>query len=346
MERVKAGQGSGHVVGFVVRVGPATEAGRGGLQQIHGVDLETTLFRGGLEGRGHGEGLEGLDDALGVGLLEARAQLAVRGEVALGGVDVDHQEDAAEQLEQLVEFLEDLLEEQVVGLDHEDRTGGRVAELPGHAVVAELHAAVEAGGVDHDGAGLGELARGQLEIDPADRLGVVDGGVEQGLGVVRLADLLGELAVGAVDGEVQGGRVREGLHGAGVAGDLVLALLRVGDVDHARIGGQAGDLAHVTGRQGVHQGRLATLEGAEDQHIGLLLRDLLGQGLELVRHVPQRGTELAPGEVIGRAVEGAGGLPKGMDQVLDDGVEFFAELAEQGAHGAFPGVCRREVQWI
>ena len=77
----------------------------GGAEQVHRVDLQPPVVGGALEGRAHGEVLEGVDDAEGVLLLEARHQGPVRGEVALGGVEVDDQEDPAEQLEQVFELL-------------------------------------------------------------------------------------------------------------------------------------------------------------------------------------------------------------------------------------------------
>ena len=339
--------GAVQVVGQVVLEG--AEAGAGGVglghvpakargsrvQEVHGVDLQASLVGGGLERAAHGQVLEGLDDAQRVLLLEARLQAPVRRQVALGRVEVDDQEDAAEQLEQLVEFGEDLLEEQVVGLDHEDRAGRSVAEVARHAVVAELHAAVQAGRVDHDRAGLGQLAGGQLEVDAPDRLREVDGRVEAGL-VAGRAQALGQLAVGAMDGKVQGLQVAVRLGLARVARDGVLARLGVRDVDHAGVGRQAGDLADVGRRERVHQRGLTTLERPEDQHVSLLLGNLVGQADELVGQVDEHRLELLTGELVRGRLEGGGGVRGRLDQGSNDDIELFAELAEQGAHEAGP----------
>ncbi len=73
---------------------------------------------------GHRERLEGLDDLLGTLALRARAQAAIGLQVALLRVHIDDEEDAAEEIEQLIELGEDLLEEKVVRLHHKDRAGG------------------------------------------------------------------------------------------------------------------------------------------------------------------------------------------------------------------------------
>src|SRR5690606_19825334 len=109
--------------------------------------------------------------------------------------EVHDEEDAAEELEELAELVEDLLEEEIVRLHDEDRARGRVAEVACHPVVAELHPRIEPRGVDEHGAGLGEIRNIELDVDLADRVRHVDGRIERLAGELRLADAAGELIV-------------------------------------------------------------------------------------------------------------------------------------------------------
>ena len=54
---------------------------------------------------------------------------------------------------------------------------------------------------------------------------------------------------------------------------------------------------------GVHERRLAALEGAEQEHVGLLLADLVDQGLELVLQVEEVGPDLLEVEVLASAAQ-------------------------------------------
>src|SRR5690606_42085743 len=92
-----------------------------------------------------------------------------RQKVLLRRIEVYDEEDAAEQLEQLAELVENLLEKEIIRLDDEDRAGGRIAEVPRQAVVAELHPRVESRGADEDGAGLRESGDVELDVDSAAR---------------------------------------------------------------------------------------------------------------------------------------------------------------------------------
>src|SRR4051794_15553554 len=98
----------------------------------------------------------------------ARPQLSIRLEIPFAGVDVDDQEDAAEQIEQLIELLEYLLEEKIVGLHHEDGTGGTAAEFSRERGVAEVHAAIQAGSIDEHRARFLQARDRQLYVDAAD----------------------------------------------------------------------------------------------------------------------------------------------------------------------------------
>ena len=257
----------------------------GGVHQVHRIDAQATLVGGGFQGRAHGEVFKGLDHADRVVAFQAGHQGAVGHHVALGAVQVDHQEDAAEEVQQFVELVEDLLEEQVVGLDHEDRAGGGVAELLGHAVVAELHAAVETGGVHQDRTGVGQVPSGNLDVHSADGFVKVQGRIELRARVFDAANAVREFRVSPGHLNAQGGGILEDFRVAVVARYRELAVVRVGHIDHARVRGQAGHLAHVGGAHGVHERGLAALQGAEDQDVGLLLRHLVCQYRELIRHV-------------------------------------------------------------
>ena len=149
-ERVEVGLPTGRRLVVVAFAEPVAR----GTKQVDGVDLESSRVGRVLERLAHRQVLERIDDAQGVFLLEARYQRAVGGEVALGRVEVDHEEDAAEEVQEVLELSEHLLKEQVVRLHDEDRARCRVAEVPRHAVVAELHSAVEARRVHEDRAGL------------------------------------------------------------------------------------------------------------------------------------------------------------------------------------------------
>src|SRR5690606_41009754 len=78
----------------------------------------TTLFRS--QRRRHRQVLECLDDLPRALVLEARCERAVRQQILLRRIEVDDQEDPAEELEELAELVEHLLEEEVVGLDRSE----------------------------------------------------------------------------------------------------------------------------------------------------------------------------------------------------------------------------------
>src|SRR4030095_7081236 len=96
----------------------------------------------------HGQRLKCLEDLPGILALRARLQAAVRLQVALARVHVDHEENAAEEPEQLIELREDLLEKKVVRLHHKNRARRAVSEFARDDVIAEVHPAVEARSVD------------------------------------------------------------------------------------------------------------------------------------------------------------------------------------------------------
>src|SRR5690606_33777 len=118
-------------------------------------------------------------------------------------------------------------------LDDEDRAGGRIAEVPRHAVVAELHPRVESRGVDEDGAGLREIGNVELDVDSADRVRHVHGRIERLAGELGLADAPGQLVVPVGDDLAQRVAVREGGFAPVVVRDLEAGLVRVRYVHHA-----------------------------------------------------------------------------------------------------------------
>ena len=106
------------------------------------------------------------------------------------------------------------------------------------------------------------------------------------------AQFAGELAVGATDVPVERGRIREALGLAVVTGDVEVPLGCVAEVDHARVGGEARDLADVRAGERVHQRGLTALQGAEEQDVSLLLGDLVDEALDLVLEVEQFSSDL------------------------------------------------------
>src|SRR5262249_4372512 len=81
------------------------QARAGGAQAVDRIDGEPALLARLLELRAHRKLLEGGDDARRIAPLEARAELAVRPEIVLGRIEIDDEEDAAEQAQELVELV-------------------------------------------------------------------------------------------------------------------------------------------------------------------------------------------------------------------------------------------------
>src|SRR5690606_40835271 len=91
-----------------------------GAKEVHRVDAEAAVLGSFLQRRRHRQVLECLDDLPRALVLEARCERAVRQQILLRRIEVDDQEDSAEELEELAELVEHLLEEEVVGLDRSE----------------------------------------------------------------------------------------------------------------------------------------------------------------------------------------------------------------------------------
>src|SRR5581483_8023269 len=94
------------------RAGAEARARR--AQEVDRVDLEAALVARTPERLAHRELLERREDLRRIAPLQARPEAAVGLEVPLGGIEVHDEEDAAEEPQQVVELVEDLLEEEVV----------------------------------------------------------------------------------------------------------------------------------------------------------------------------------------------------------------------------------------
>ena len=215
-------------------------------------------------------------------MLQARGQRAVGLEVLLGGVEIDDQKDATEQLQQLLKLGEYLLKKQVVGLDDEDRTRRRIPKIPRHPVVAKLHPAVEPGRIHQHRTRLGEVTGRHFHVDPTNGFGHVCCRVKLLAAGFDFPNPLVERPVGVSDGLLDRLPLMQCLLLAVVAGDHERRVRGVGDVDHAGVSGQAGHLADVRGAHRVHERRLATFKRPENQHVSLLLGHLVDQRLHLV----------------------------------------------------------------
>ena len=245
--------------------------------QIHRVNPHAPRVVRRAQRPGHRERAERLQHALGMFALGARAQAAVGREVAFSGVHIHHDEDAAEDPEQLVELREDLIEKKVVRLHHEDRARRAVAELAREHVVAEIHPAVEPRRVHEDHRGFVERWHGHLDVHAPDRLGKIHRGIECDAGLLRRADLRGEHGMRVLHDGLQLHAAAE--HGLApvVARDGVVRRLRVLHEDEARIAGERRDFAHVSAAQCIHQRALAALQRAENQQVGVLAFELVGE---------------------------------------------------------------------
>jgi hypothetical protein len=134
----------------------------------------------------------------------------------------------------------------------------------------------------------------------------------------------------------QGGGIGEDAGLAVVAGHRELLLVGVRDVHHAGVGGQAGHLAHIRGGERVHQRRLAALERAEDEHIGLLLGDLVDQHLELLGEIRQVPQDLAPRQLPAGAAQDFRRAAEGRKQRSKRLLELFTELTQERSHVHLP----------
>ncbi len=199
-------------------------------------------------------------------------------------------------------------------------------------VVAEIHAAVEAGVVDEDGAGFGEGGDGEFDVDAADGFAEVVAGIEVAAAFFGLADLGGEGDVGIGDDILEDLAIGEDGFAAIVAGGGEVGFFAVADVDEAGVAGERGDFADVATADGIHERGLAALEGAEDEEVGLLAVELLHERTEARAGVVEDGERVLE-ETVGVAFfHGGGGVAHGGGQGIQDGEVGFTELRDLGFH--------------